>query len=105
VWLVSYGVSDDLTLVPSIVVDESEATSLAVPRPALPSLDLTRIRDLGSGYSSNVSEQTSTSVELPRLGLSDGGSPVRTWSNIGGPESQIATSSGRAELFVPTLTV
>jgi hypothetical protein len=87
----------DLTLVPSIVVEESEATSLAVPRPALPSLDLTQMRDLGSGYSPNVSP---TTVDFPRLELSDGGSPVRTWSNIGGPESQIATSSGVSELFV-----
>ena len=93
---------DDLTLVPSIVVEESEATSLAVPRLALPSLDLTQMRDLGSGYSSNVSDQTPTTVDFPRLELSDGGSPVRSWSNIGGPESQIATSSGVSELFVPS---
>ena len=92
-----------LITVPSIVVQESEATSLAVPRPALPSLDLTQMRELGKGYSSNVSRQDSTSSELPRLGLTDEGSPVRTWSSIGNPDSQIATSAGVSELLDPLI--
>jgi len=85
--------------VPAIVVEESEATSLAIPRPALPSLDLTQMRDLGAGYSSNDSRQDSTSPESSRLGVTEGGSPVRMWSNIGGPDSQIASTSGVSELL------
>lgn len=93
-----------LITVPSIVVEESEATSLSVPRPALPSLDLTQMREISTGYSSNLSGPSPTSSDLPRLGLSDGGSsPIRTWSNLGAPDSQIATSSGVSELLTPLI--
>ena len=89
-------------VVPSIVVQESEAMSLSLPRPALPSLDLTQMREIGHGYSSSLSGLSPTSSDGPRLGSSDGGSsPIRMWSNLGAPDSQIATSSGGSELFVP----
>jgi hypothetical protein len=93
-----------LIQVPAIVVQESESSSLSVPRPAFPSLDLTQMRDdMGTGYSPNPSHiGSSVALQSPWTQQSEtddvANSPVRTWSNIGGPQSRIATSAGNSEL-------
>ena len=99
----------ELTPVPSIVVEESESASLGIPNPrfALPSLDLTHMRGkMGTGYPSDVSpthspaQDRSQGLHSPVSSPEDEiPSPIKTWSNIGGPESQIATSTGTSELY------
>jgi hypothetical protein len=87
-------------------VQEDETSSLSVPRLGLPSLDLTQMRNtMGTGYS-----PTSPAFPRPdRLQTSDrqlsdtedeSTSPVRTWSSIGGPDSQISTSAITSELYI-----
>lgn len=107
----NYCSNDKLIAVPSIVVEESEASILPNPRPALPSLDLTQMRDnTGAGYyptSSNFdgqdqlhapsSQHSEAEDDLP--------SPTRTWSTIGGPESNIATSAAATSELYHSLKV
>ena len=89
---------------PSIVVEEPQSSSLSIPRTALPSLDLTHLRhNMGAGYS-----PTSPSFDAqdrlhvyysPNSDAEDESfSAGSTWSNLGGPDSHIATSSGNVEL-------
>ena len=100
----------ELTIVPSIVVEESESASLGIPNPrlALPSLDLTYMRgNMGSSYSPEGSpihiplRDRSQGLHSPVSPEDENASPIRTWSNIGGPDSQIATSTGNSELYSP----
>ena len=94
----------EVTTVPSIIVEESEIASPTVPRPALPSLDLTQMRNnVGAGYSLNSptfghDDRLPVYQYQPSDSEDESGSPVRTWSNIGGPESRIATSPVTSEL-------
>jgi hypothetical protein len=71
----------------------------------MPSLDLTQMRgDLGAGYSPTSptftrynhlrSSWTETEDGQDQLNL-----PTRGWANIGGPDSQIASSGGTSELY------
>ena len=94
-----------LILVPQIVVEESELSGLSIPtsRP-MPSLDLTQMRNnSGAGYSPvepNYSRQDHLQARYyPQQSDSEdeSGSQI-SWANIGGPESQIATSTGHSEL-------
>jgi hypothetical protein len=86
--------------VPSIVVEESEMSSLSVPRPAHPSLDLTQMRHaMGAGYSP-TSPSFSGSDRLLRSDDGEQGSGAKSWSNIGAPGSQISTSAVDSELYV-----
>lgn len=93
-----------LTPVPSIVVEESESAGLAVPRPAFPSIDLTQMRNtMGTGYMSHQSDVGQAGgLQSPSSQQSDRdpgvNSPARTWSSIGGPESQIARSHSTSRL-------
>lgn len=86
-------------VVPSIVVEASES-NLSIPaRTALPSLDLTQMRrDMGTGYSEPSPTDWRGRLQpspTQRSDTEDGTSPPgRTWSSIGGPDSQIATSMG-----------
>ena len=88
---------------PSIVVEESETSNLPASRPPLPSLDLTQIRNTGGGYSpTSPTSRGQSRLHALYSQQSDAedeeGSLVRTWSNIGAPGSQIATSEVNTEL-------
>ena len=90
-----------LTTVPAIIVQEDEASTLSVPRPALPSFDLTQMRVRYSptspvfpGQSSIQPSPTEASDIVER---SSG--EIRSWSNIGGPESHVATPAANTELY------
>lgn len=93
--------------VPSIVVEETETSSLSVPRAAMPSLDLTQMRNLGAGYSSTrpvFRQEDRLQVQGSSQSESDDESDSRgrTWSNLGAPDSQVATSAGQSELYCPS---
>jgi len=90
--------------VPFIVVEASESSLSTPARTALPSLDLTQMRrDMGTGYSEPSPTYGRGRLQLSptqRYDVEDGaGPPGRTWSSIGGPDSQIATSIN-TELYV-----
>ena len=92
-------------VVPSIVVQESETSGLSVPRPALPSLDLTNLRrDMGSGYSpmSPLFSGQSSIQPSPVHGLDvveRSSSENRSWSNLGGPDTNLTASAANTELY------
>jgi hypothetical protein len=95
-----------LIKVPSIVVEESETSLLSVPRAAMPSLDLTQMRnDMGTGYSP-TRPAFSQEDRLQVQGISPSGSEdeseshPRSWSNLGAPDSQIATISTQSDLYL-----
>jgi hypothetical protein len=93
-----------LIVVPAIIVEESEPSSLPVPRPAMLSLDLTQMRnDMGTGYSptspSFGRDPLQTRSSPQSAGDDDSNSPFKTWSNIGGPESQVVASAAQPELY------
>jgi len=97
-----------LIKVPSIVVQESDTPALSIPRPTLPSLDLTQVRqDMGAGYSSGFDGQERLQPSYsPQSDVEDeASSPVRTWSTLGGPDSQIAMSAGNSELYIPKIPI
>lgn len=101
---VSIGIRLHLIVVPAIIVEEPEPQSLPAPRPALPSLDLTQMRnDMGTGYSPTSPSFGPGPLQTRYSPQSDGedepNSSFRKWSNIGGPESQIATSAVHSELY------
>lgn len=92
-----------LIVVPAIIVEEPELPNLSVPRP-MPSLDLTQMRnDMGAGYSPTSPTFGQESLQVRYSPQSDGedesSSPFRTWSSIGGPESQIATSTVQSGMY------
>lgn len=91
--------------VPAIVVHDSETGNLRVPR-AMPSVDLTQMRNVGSGSGfSPASPVFSGDLGLnlrhrtPTESEDEAGPSGRTWSSVGAPESQIATSTGTSELY------
>ena len=93
-----------LMKVPSIVIEESETSLLSVPRAAMPSLDLTQMRHIASGYAPTqpvLSQQDRLYVRGRSHSESDDESESqgRTWSNLGAPDSQIATSAVQSELY------
>ena len=95
-----------LMKVPSIVIEESESSLLSIPRAAMPSLDLTHMRHMASGYSSTqpvLAQQDRLYVRGRSHSESDDESESRgrTWSNLGAPDSQIATSAVQSELYRP----
>ena len=97
-----------LITVPSIVVQESDTSALSIPRPSLPSLDLTQMRhDVGTGYSSVFEGQDRLQPSYsPQSDVEDEASSLgRTWSTIGGPDSQIATSGVNSELYIPKILI
>ena len=97
-----------LITVPSIVVQESDTSAPSIPRPTLPSLDLTQMRhNTGAGYSPVFEGQDRLQPSYsPQSDVEDeANSPVRTWSTIGGPDSQIALSGGNSELYIPKIPI
>ena len=72
----------------------------------MPSLDLTQMRDnMGSRYSPtspSFDGQERLHAYSPHQSDTEdeSRSPARTWSTIGGPESNIATSAVNSELYV-----
>ena len=98
----------ELTIVPSIVVEESESAGpeISNPRLALPSLDLTYMRgNTGAGYSPEVSpthipvRDRSQGLHSPQSSPEESPWPIRTWTSLGAPDSQIAMSTGSSELY------
>jgi hypothetical protein len=97
-----------LITVPAIVVQESDAPVLSIPRPSLPSLDLTQMRDdMGEGYSSGFEGQDRLQPSYSQQSdvQDEGSSPGRSWSTIGGPDSQIALSGENSELYIPKIPI
>ena len=89
---------------PSIVVQETDTSARSVPRPTLPSLDLTQMRNtFGAGCSSGFvgQDRLQPSYSPQSDAGEEAGSSARSWSSIGGPESQIASSGGSPELYIP----
>jgi len=98
-----------LTVVPSIVVEESESEILDIPRAPMPSMDLTQMRtDMGTGYYSNYSPTSPAFDGQEQLHVSSSGaqsdneddspSAPRTWTTIGA-DSNLTASSG-VQLYV-----
>lgn len=97
-----------LIKVPAIVVQESDTSTPSMLRPTLPSLDLTQMRDnMGAGYSPVLDGQDRLHPSYsPQSDVEDeAGSPVRTWSTIGGPDSQIASAQGNSELYTTKIPI
>ena len=98
----------ELSVVPAIVVEETDSSQAPFIRPPLPSLDLTQMRDdMGSGYASSSGafgegdHQLRVSFYSPQSDSEDeSASPGRRWANIGGPESQMAAGTQLYYLFV-----
>jgi hypothetical protein len=91
-----------LIAVPTIVVEESEAS---IPRPTLPSLDMTHMRDdMGAGYSPSSNFDGQERLQASPVHQSDtedeSRSPARTWSSIGRPQSNITISANDPELYI-----
>jgi hypothetical protein len=93
-----------LTSVPAIVVQDDELSRLSVPRNTLPSLDLTQVRRERGGEFSPTSPvfPGQSSVQLSPTHAYDtverSSSELRSWSNLGGPESHLTRSPSNAEL-------
>jgi hypothetical protein len=97
-----------LITVPSIVVQESDTSALSMPRPTLPPLDLTQLRsNTGAGYSPVFEGQDRLQPSYsPQSEVDDeASSPVRTWSTIGGPDSQVALAGDNSELYIPKTSI
>jgi hypothetical protein len=85
-------------------VDESETSLLDVPSVAQPSLDLTQMRDaMGAGYSPTQLAFSDRLFGQPDT--EEHSSSSRSWSNIGGPDSHIATSAVTPELYIPQVSI
>ena len=91
-------------LVPSIVVQESDMSSLSVPRATLPSLDLTnmRNREMGGGYSPTSPAFGARLQPNPRghyrsESEDEANSQNRSWSSLGAPGSQVSNPTNTEE--------
>jgi len=95
-----------LIAVPSIVVHEDELSGLSVPRPALPSLDLTQMRrEGGTGYSpTSPVFPGQLSIQLSPVQDDDiverSSTELRSWSSIVGPDSHLTPSDGQLYTFL-----
>ena len=97
-----------LIKVPAIVVQESDTSTPSIPRPTLPSLDLTQMRDnMGAGYSPVLDGHDRLHPSYsPQSDVEDeANSPARTWSTIGGPDSRMASAGGNSELYTPKIPI
>jgi len=89
-------------VVPSIVVEESETSMLSVPRVTQPSLDLTQMRnDVGAGYSPTTPAFSTSDRLYTQSNDAGQSSQIRSWSNLGAPDSQISTSEVHSEMSQP----